>query len=138
MRHDTLERWRRRAFLKRSGAFLCSSAIPAGALLEAFSTGRRSGAGRAQEPARAPAARESRWSAQAWRGHMFPGAVAPFGLVQVESPTAADRRMPTGMFRATGMSGSTAPAISIATTSSTASATLTCKEPAASILATFC
>ncbi len=82
MRHDTLERWRRRAFLKRSGAFLCSSAIPAGALLEAFSTAEgQAPAVRKNQRERLPLANPM--VGTGWRGHMFPGAVAPFGLVQL-------------------------------------------------------
>ena len=82
MRHNPLERWRRRTFLKRSGAFLCSSALPAGELLEALLTAKgQTPARRRDNRNRSPLANPM--IGTGWRGHMFPGAVAPFGLVQL-------------------------------------------------------
>ncbi len=87
MKHGTFEKWQRRAFLKSSGAFFCLNALPANALRKTFSTvnGQVTAAGKEM-----PKLLESAnpMVGTGWRGHMFPGAVAPFGLVQLSPDTS--------------------------------------------------
>ncbi len=69
----------RRTFLKGSGAF-CLGALPVTALVEALSVAN------GQTPAvrkNSPPPPANPMVGTGWRGHMFPGAVAPFGLVQL-------------------------------------------------------
>jgi predicted alpha-1,2-mannosidase len=74
----------RRAFLKTCGAAAVSSALPGTALLRLLEPNPTL----AQTPAAKPSTRNLLDRAHplvgtGWRGHMFPGALAPFGLVQL-------------------------------------------------------
>ena len=80
--------WRRREFLKTCAAATAGTVAPLGAWMEAAkvlaaqapSTGKPTGA--------SPVASVKPEIGTGWRGHMFPGAVAPFGLVQLSPDTA--------------------------------------------------
>jgi predicted alpha-1,2-mannosidase len=79
---------RRREFLKMCGAAIAGTVAPFGALL-----GPVRGFAAPSEAGKKPQAGDGVQSVQpeigtGWRGHMFPGAVAPFGLVQLSPDTA--------------------------------------------------
>ncbi|MGH9345399.1 MAG: hypothetical protein ACRD19_16755, partial [Terriglobia bacterium] len=79
----------RRDFLKTCAAAAVGSALPAGALIEAS-------AGAAAQSAHLAGERVGDKMLSnvkpiigtGWRGHMFPGAVSPFGLVQLSPDTS--------------------------------------------------
>src|SRR5215472_3578481 len=85
---EALFKLRRRDFLKMSAAATTGLIVPAGALI-----------GTSDIEAQSPASAQSKFAQNAihnvkpiigtgWRGHMFPGAVAPFGLVQLSPDTS--------------------------------------------------
>jgi len=79
---------RRREFLKMCGAATAGTVAPFGALLEPI---RSLAAPRGSEESQqgGDAVQSVRPEiGTGWRGHMFPGAVAPFGLVQLSPDTA--------------------------------------------------
>lgn len=81
----------RREFLKVAGAATAAALAPTLSLFA--EAGRRS-----SEPAGATAAQSlvaaiNPFIGTGWRGHMFPGAVAPFGLVQLSPDTAGPREI---------------------------------------------
>jgi len=71
----------RRDFLKTCAAAAASTAIPAGALID-------TAVAAAQPTATSPLAAVLPMIGTGFRGHMFPGAVAPFGLVQLSPDTS--------------------------------------------------
>jgi len=84
----------RRRFLKLGAAATAGTLAPTGAFL----AGARACAGQPNSSAHMNPARNAvdfvrPFIGTAWRGHMFPGAVAPFGLVQLSPDTAGPREI---------------------------------------------
>jgi predicted alpha-1,2-mannosidase len=82
-------KFRRREFLKTCAALAADAVLPAGGLVKT--------AAALEIPTRSPLAKQLPDSrlrnvqpiiGTGWRGHMFPGAVAPFGLVQLSPDTS--------------------------------------------------
>jgi putative alpha-1,2-mannosidase len=83
-----LSTWRRRKFLKACAATAVSSALPSASLLALNGAHTE-----AQKPAPGHPLHDAVQNVlpaigTGWRGHLFPGAVAPFGLVQLSPDTA--------------------------------------------------
>src|ERR1035441_5321828 len=82
---DLSEKWKRRTFLKTCGAVLAGPTLPCAALAEWWGGELPA---QSQTPTGQPRAvnvleRANPIVGTGWRGHMFPGATAPFGLVQL-------------------------------------------------------
>jgi predicted alpha-1,2-mannosidase len=82
---DLSEKWKRRTFLKTCGAVLAGPKLPCAALAEWWGGELPA---QSQTPTGQPRAvnvleRANPIVGTGWRGHMFPGATAPFGLVQL-------------------------------------------------------
>ena len=78
----------RREFLRMCAAAAAETVVPFGALFkpaQTFAAPRETGEGQPGENALLSVRLEI---GTGWRGHMFPGAVAPFGLVQLSPDTA--------------------------------------------------
>jgi predicted alpha-1,2-mannosidase len=81
-------RWQRREFLKACAAATAGTAAPFGGLMQAANVMAEEAAS-VGGLAGAEAVKKVRPEiGTGWRGHMFPGAVAPFGLVQLSPDTA--------------------------------------------------
>ena len=131
------ERWKRRTFLKACGAVLAGPTLPGAALAEWWGGGElHAQSQRSTDKKRSRSVLESANPilGTGWRGHMFPGATVPFGLVQL-SPDSSGPPDAKWNIQATGTNGNTAPAITTGTTSSTASAIPIFKVLAESTLA---
>jgi predicted alpha-1,2-mannosidase len=79
------QRWKRRTFLKTCGAVLAGPSLPVAALADWWAGELPA---QTKTSARKPGVRSLLERANlmvgtGWRGHMFPGATAPFGLVQL-------------------------------------------------------
>lgn len=88
MTHGAWLEMRRREFLKRCAAATAGTLTPFGALLESariFAEPRGTGE---HQPTASSVESVRPEIGTGWRGHMFPGAVAPFGLVQLSPDTA--------------------------------------------------
>ncbi len=79
---------RRREFLKISAAATAGTFTPLGAFLQATSALASPHAASDGLPAANAVKNVRPEIGTGWRGHMFPGAVAPFGLVQLSPDTA--------------------------------------------------
>jgi predicted alpha-1,2-mannosidase len=80
------ERWKRRTFLKACGAVLAGPTLPGAALAEWWGGGElHAQSQRSTDKKRSRSVLESANPilGTGWRGHMFPGATVPFGLVQL-------------------------------------------------------
>lgn len=76
--------WKRRDFLKTCAAATATSAIPTSGLIAGLDAVSAFG-----QKAELKSTRNANpMIGTGWRGHMFPGAVAPFGLVQVSPDTS--------------------------------------------------
>jgi hypothetical protein len=69
------ERWKRRTFLKACAAVLAGPTLPGAALAELWGGELRA---QSQKRGRSVLERANPTVGTGWRGHMFPGAVAPF------------------------------------------------------------
>lgn len=84
MKIGSERRWRRRGFLKACAAAGVGHALPTATLLGWLQSSEADGeTSRRNALDSAIARRANPLVGTAWRGHMFPGAVAPFGLVQL-------------------------------------------------------
>lgn len=84
---STMYKVARREFLKSCAAAAAGAIAPAGSLLAATRTALKSVPGQSSIDSVRP------FLGTGWRGHMFPGAVAPFGLVQLSPDTAGPREI---------------------------------------------
>ena len=94
---QTLSQLRRREFMKLCAAAAAASALPACSFLEASDAAAQTAKSPRKESVQSPVHNVRPIIGTGWHGHMFPGAVAPFGLVQL-SPDASgppDRRRGT-------------------------------------------
>src|SRR5208337_3092150 len=84
--------WRRREFLRACAAATAGAVAPLGAPLGALLGAAEALAAQTPSATRqtgaSPAGNVKPEIGTGWRGHMFPGAVAPFGLVQLSPDTA--------------------------------------------------
>jgi len=79
----------RREFLKTSAVVAAGSAVSSSGLIDALSvTERQETSGSRVHAMRDPVSFVKPMIGTAWRGHMFPGAAAPFGLVQLSPDTS--------------------------------------------------
>ena len=89
MKSDLPTFWQRRAFLKACGAASASSALPGIAPLRWLQTSPALGQASTSKAVSRNLLESSRpIVGTGWRGHMFPGALAPFGLVQLSPNTS--------------------------------------------------
>ena len=89
MQRDLLRKLRRREFLKLSAVAAASSTVPGRAIMKAWGVSTAEGtAPTIGKPGQNPIQNVCPIIGTGWRGHMFPGAVAPFGLVQLSPDTS--------------------------------------------------
>ncbi len=89
MQRDSLGKLRRREFLKLSAVAAASSTVPGRAIMKARDVSTAEGtAPTVGKPGQNPIQNVRPIIGTGWRGHMFPGAVAPFGLVQLSPDTS--------------------------------------------------
>jgi len=88
MTHRRRLELRRREFLKLSAGAAAGTITPLAVFLEATQALAGTGAVTDPHPGAAAVKNVRQEIGTGWRGHMFPGAVAPFGLVQLSPDTA--------------------------------------------------
>ena len=95
--NKTLLQLRRREFMKLCAAAAAASALPACSVLDASSAAAQASAPARKKSVQSPVHNVRPIIGTGWHGHMFPGAVAPFGLVQLSPDTSGppDRRRGT-------------------------------------------
>ena len=94
---QTLLQLRRREFMKLCATAAAASALPACSLLEASNAAAQVATAARRKSVQSPVDKVRPIIGTGWRGHVFPGAVAPFGLVQLSPDTSGppDRRRGT-------------------------------------------
>ena len=95
--NEEISRLRRRDFLKGCAAVAAGSVIPACSAIDIDDAAAQTVAQARKEPGQNPLNDVLPVIGTGWHGHMFPGAVAPFGLVQLSPDTSGppDRRRGT-------------------------------------------
>jgi predicted alpha-1,2-mannosidase len=86
--HQHGSAWRRREFLKACAAATAGTVAPFGALAGAAEALAAQTPAAGKQTGASPVSNVKPEIGTGWRGHMFPGAIAPFGLVQLSPDTA--------------------------------------------------
>ena len=94
--NEEFSRLRRRDFLKGCAAVAAGSVIPAYSVIDAHDAAAQTVAPARKESGQNPINDVLPVIGTGWHGHMFPGAVAPFGLVQLSPDTSGPPRPQKG------------------------------------------
>jgi predicted alpha-1,2-mannosidase len=95
--NKSLLQLRRREFMKMCAAAAAASALPACSVIDASNAAAQAATRTRKKSVQSPVHNVRPIIGTGWHGHMFPGVVAPFGLVQLSPDTSGppDRRRGT-------------------------------------------